>query len=243
VCTLIFAWQVFEDAPILLAANRDEAVGRPSQPPVWRDWGTRTLAPKDEEANGTWLGVNDHDVVVALTNRWLDEDREGDRSRGLLVRDGLGEASAEDAIRTVEQDLDDRSYDGFSLVALDRDGAFLVESGTQRRVRPLKPGIHVVVNVGADGQYSIPDRRQEVGRQQATNADRIRAELRPEPGEDPRHWLSRASEILGDHEYGVCIHEDGFGTKSASLITVCADGVQYEFAAGPPCETTFERVP
>lgn len=242
-CTLIFAWQVFEEAPILLAANRDEVLGRPSQPPARRDWERSTLAPKDEEADGTWLGVNDNDVIVALTNKWLDEDREGDRSRGLLVRDGLGAASAEDAIRTVEQDLDDRTYDGFFLVALDRDSAFLVESGAQRRVTPLKPGIHIVVNVGVDGQYTIPERRDEVGRQQAANADRIRTALRPEPGEDPHHWLGRASDILGDHEYGVCIHEDGFGTKSASLITVGADDVTYEFASGPPCETPFEPVP
>lgn len=241
-CTLIFAWQVFEDVPLLVAANRDEAVSRPSQPPEWRDWETQTLAPKDEAADGTWFGVNDHGVFVALTNRWLDVDIEGDRSRGLLVRDALGAESAQEAVRTVEQDVDDRTYDGFFLVAADRSGAFLVESGPQRQVTPLQPGVHVVVNVGADGQYTIPERRREIGQKQAANADSIITETRPEPGEDPQRWLGRASEILGDHEYGVCIHRDGFGTKSASRLTVADEAVRYEFAPGPPCETPFESV-
>ena len=66
--------------------------------------------------------------------------------------------------------------------------------------------------------------------------------LRPEPGEGSRGWLDRAAGVLGDHEYGVCVHGDGFGTRSSSLVHVAEAGVTYEFADGPPCRTPFERV-
>ncbi|HVQ18590.1 MAG TPA: NRDE family protein, partial [Actinomycetes bacterium] len=33
-CTVILAWQVIPDAPVILAANRDELLARPSDPPM-----------------------------------------------------------------------------------------------------------------------------------------------------------------------------------------------------------------
>jgi hypothetical protein len=242
VCTLTFAWQVFEDAPLLVAANRDEVLDRPSEPPARRDWETDVVAPRDSRADGTWLGYNEHGVVVGITNRWLDADIEGERSRGLLVRDALGAETAEEAVRTVERELVEQTYDGFNLIAADTNAAVLVESGHERRVRALSPGVHVVVNVGADGGYAVPARRQEAGEQQARNADAVRGALKPEPGERPAGWLDRAAAVLGDHEYGVCVHGDGFGTKSASLLWLADDKRRYEFADGPPCESDFERV-
>lgn len=241
-CTFILAWQVFEDAPLLVAANRDEVLDRPAEPPRRRAWETRVVAPKDGRAAGTWLGYNEHGVVVGITNRWLDADIDGERSRGLLVRDALACERAEAAVRTVERELDERTYDGFNLVVADTTAAVLVESGRQRRVRRLSPGVHVVVNVGADGQYTIPSHRQNAGEKQATNAEGIRRTLNPEPGQEPTAWLDRAATVLGDHEFGVCIHGDGFGTKSASLLRVGNDQRRYEYADGPPCETGFEEI-
>lgn len=241
-CTLVLAWQVFEDEPVVVAANRDEYLVRQSEPPARRDWDTTVVAPKDTEAGGTWIGYNEHGVLVALTNRWLDESIEGDRSRGLLVRDALKAESAEAAIRATEQELDERSYDGFNLLAVDESAAILVENGDRRTVRTLEPGVHVVVNVGADGRYQIPSEYEEAGETQAVNADGVRTALRPEPGETGEEWVDRAGTVISDHEYGVCIHRDEFGTKSSSLLTIQQDDVTYQFADGPPCETEFEQV-
>ncbi|MDZ5813317.1 NRDE family protein, partial [Halorubrum sp. AD140] len=105
-CTLTLAWRAFGDAPVALAATRDEALDRPSEPPALRNGDVRYVAPRDAEAGGTWIGVAEDGLVVAVTNRWLDADREGDRSRGLLVRDCLTAASAEAAVRAVERELD-----------------------------------------------------------------------------------------------------------------------------------------
>lgn len=260
-----------------VGANRDEARDRPSSPPAVRGEDPRVLAPRDEKAGGTWLGYNEHGVLVAVTNRWVEGS--GERSRGLLVADALGEPTATAALERVETELRAREYAPFYLVAVDEDDCFVVESGPGRgdtgdgdvgtgdgdgsglgdrddpsrgrrsgsswadgyRVHDLEPGVHVVVNVGFDGDWFVPPARPEAGRHQAANAERIRSELRPRDGESADGWTRRVGEILGDHGYGVCVHGDGFGTRSSSLIRLGDERV-FAFADGPPCEHPYEVV-
>lgn len=241
-CTLTLAWQVFPDAPVVVAANRDEAVDRPSRPPAKLEADPGVVAPQDAEAGGTWIGYNEHGLFVAITNRWAGDDLAGERSRGLLVRDALRQQSAEDAARLVERELRERSYEGFNLVVADATAAVLLEWDGLLAVRNFDPGVHVVVNVGADGDFFVPDARPEIGRRQADNARRLRTALQPDPGESSGGWLDRARDALRDHEFGVCIHGDGFGTRSSSLLSMGDEGVSYRFADGPPCETEYRPV-
>ncbi|MEF8780656.1 MAG: NRDE family protein [Haloferacaceae archaeon] len=269
-CTLTLAWQVFADAPIIAAANRDESIDRSSSPPTVHPSGVgdsgpgsgsgseagpgsrsgsksesvpAALAPTDVRAGGTWIGLNDRGVFATVTNRWTDADLAGDRSRGLLVADCLAAQSALEAARDVERQVTEVEYDGFNLVIADASSAHLLEWDGRLRVRGFAPGVHVVVNVGADGAYSIPAARSELGESQAANADELRGRLQPEPGEAPDAWLDRAGAALADHDAGVCVHADGFGTRSTSLIRVSSDGdVRYDYADGPPCETPAEPV-
>lgn len=240
-CTLIVAWHVFEESPLCAAANRDEATDRPSSPPSVHEGDPAILAPRDDRAGGTWLGYNDEGVLVAITNRWVSGD--GERSRGLLVDDCLRERSVTAAIDLVETELRRRSYAPFHLLVADEEACRLVvHDGDGEFVRHrLSPGVHIVVNVGFDGEWFVPERRPETGRQQARNADRVRAELAPRDEETAAEWTRRAGTILGDHEYGVCIHGDGFGTRSSALLRLGAERA-FEYADGPPCETPFRRV-
>ncbi|MEF8773198.1 MAG: NRDE family protein [Halobacteriales archaeon] len=240
-CTLAFAWQTFEDAPLVAAANRDEAVDRPSVPPRLLQEDPQVVAPRDEEAGGTWIGHNEHGLIAAITNRWVD--LAGDRSRGLLVRDALARESAEDAARFVERAVEADDYAGFNLLVADADAVVYLEWDGRLGARNLPPGVHVVVNVGADGDFFVPEARPDAGAEQADNAVRLRAALRPEPGESADSWRDRAAAAIGDHDYGVCVHGDGFGTRSSSLVTLYADGTaDFAFAPGPPCETAHEPV-
>jgi uncharacterized protein with NRDE domain len=240
VCTLIVAWQVFEDTPICVAANRDEAVDRPSSPPSVRAGDPAILAPRDERAGGTWIGYNEADVLTAVTNRWVPGD--GERSRGLLVEDCLGKRSASAAIDTVESELQRRSYAPFHLFVTDEQTCHLVvhDGDGDGTTHQLSPGVHVIVNVGFDGEWFVPERRPEAGRQQARNAERVGEVLRANI-DTAAEWTERAGTILGDHEYGVCIHGNGFGTRSSSLIRLGTERV-FEYADGPPCEADFRRV-
>lgn len=241
-CTLVVAWQVFADTQVAVAANRDELLGRPSEPPAQIETDPVVVAPTDAEAGGTWIGYNDHGLFVAITNRWTDTDLQGDRSRGRLVRDALREQTAEDASRLIERAVDTTEYEGFNLLVADANAALLLEWDGRLGVQNLEPGVHVVVNVGADGNFVVPSHRPDAGAQQADNATAVRTALQPEPGEQAGEWITRAADVISDHEYGVCIHHDEFGTRSSSLLSVGSDGVSYRFADGPPCETDYEPV-
>jgi hypothetical protein len=274
VCTLTVAWQLF-DEPVVVGANRDEAVDRPAAPPAVRGDGTRFLAPRDERAGGTWIGYNEHGLFVAITNRWTRAGVDsGERSRGLLVRDALERESATAAEAFVRLELGERDYEPFHLLVADAERALLFEHDADLAVSEFAPGLYVVVNAGwaarrrgpADAprpqeteSFFVPGRRPELGEAQRTNATGVRDALEPGSGEDADAWLDRAGEVLGDHDYGVCVHENvpasgasggsgdadaspgGFGTRSSSLVKVGSER-RYDFANGPPCETGFEQV-
>jgi uncharacterized protein with NRDE domain len=225
VCTLVLAWQVFDGTPIAAAANRDEALARPARPPGVVD-DPRVVAPQDEEAGGTWIGYNDAGVFVAITNR--RSDSEGERSRGLLVRDALGRKSASEAVALVRTELADREYAGFNLVIADVTEASLLEWDGVLRTTHFDPGVHVVVNEGHD--------------RAAPKADRIREAVRPSADpESVEAWFDSAKAVMRDHDLGACVHGEGFGTRSSSLIAIdnAGDG-RYWFADGKPCETDYE---
>lgn len=223
-CTLAFAWKTYEDAPLLIGANRDEANDRPSSSPAVRGDAPHILMPRDERAGGTWIGVNEHRLFVAVTNRW--GDREGERSRGLLVADALATESARDAIDLIERELAEYTYAGCNLVIADDTDCVLLEWDGVIRRHDFNPGTHVVVNEGYDDH--------------AEKSSVIRNSLE---GETADAWTDSARDVLSDHDTDTCIHGDGFGTRSSSLITIESEGdVRYLFADGAPCDTPYRRV-
>lgn len=91
-CTLVVATRVWDAAPLVVAANRDEQRARPASPPHrWaRDGDPPIFAPRDLRAGGTWLGVRGASLFVGITNRWGGgTPPTGPRSRGQLVLDAL----------------------------------------------------------------------------------------------------------------------------------------------------------
>src|SRR5206468_4080925 len=87
------AAHVFDGYPLVVIANRDEQLDRASSPPfVWpvaRPGAATFLAPRDDVAGGTWLGVNDKGVFVGITNRYLGPKDDTRVSRGAIVKDAL----------------------------------------------------------------------------------------------------------------------------------------------------------
>lgn len=95
-CTVVLLRRPGLTWPLLLAANRDEMLARPSRPPG-RHWADRpnVVAGMDEQAGGTWLGINDEGVVAAVMNRVGSLGPAPDaRSRGELVLEALDHADA-----------------------------------------------------------------------------------------------------------------------------------------------------
>src|SRR5258708_16723487 len=115
-------FQVAPDAPLIVAANRDERLDRPAVPmTVLREHGPRIVGGRDELAGGTWLAVNEHGVVAGLTNQPSADGRDpGKRTRGELPLAFTQHASAADAVDAVCATLDPAAYNPCSMLVPDR---------------------------------------------------------------------------------------------------------------------------
>src|SRR5579872_1957695 len=89
-CLLALYFRVVEDAPVVVGANREELYARQGEPPRVVDGPLRAVGGVDPQAGGTWLGVNERGMLVAVTNRPRTVVSPQPRSRGLLVRELLG---------------------------------------------------------------------------------------------------------------------------------------------------------
>src|SRR5437773_10408202 len=122
-CLLAMFFRVAEDAPIVVGANREEFYARGGEAPQLLDGPLRSVGGRDPHAGGTWLGVNERGVLVAVTNRRKTHISSLSRSRGHLVRDALGCASAAAAVELATRELEQDRYAGCNLVVADSERA------------------------------------------------------------------------------------------------------------------------
>jgi uncharacterized protein with NRDE domain len=143
-CLLAMLYRAVDGAPLLVAANREEAYARGGTPPALWAEPRAVVAGVDPKAGGTWLGVNAHGLLVAVTNRKLSHPPERPRSRGLLVRDLLATPDALAAADHAARELSAGRYAGCNLVLADSRRALVILAGDWLRVRLLPPGAHAV---------------------------------------------------------------------------------------------------
>src|SRR5580704_7437056 len=117
-CIFSVAYRVFPDCPIFVLTNRDESTERPTlSPRVFESTapeGKRWFGGADQRAGGTWLSVNEHGLLAAVTNRKTDLVADNPRSRGLLCRDVLEGATDQYLLG----ELTSGPYAGFNLIVL-----------------------------------------------------------------------------------------------------------------------------
>jgi uncharacterized protein with NRDE domain len=125
VCTLALYFQLFDGLPLLVAANRDEYYDRPSAEPAVVGTTPRILAGRDLRAGGTWLGANEHGLLVGILNRRANGAALPPlalRSRGQLCMDLLTHNSAAKAAAAIE--ADNHRYNPFTVMFADESNAF-----------------------------------------------------------------------------------------------------------------------
>lgn len=233
-CTLVFAVRPTASLPLAVAANRDEFLARPASPPfVWPSSppSPAVLAPRDEMALGTWLGLNARGVFVGVTNRAGSPRDARLRSRGALVIDALGARSAR-ALHDDLASLDPAAHNPFHLLYADRESAHLTWSdGHTLHRADLAPGLHVVTE-------------RSFGAGDEARADLVRrcfAELGPDLG--PHTLGPILSQHAADPFQATCVHADafGYGTRS-SMVLLLGDEprkTRLFWAEGKPCMTPF----
>ncbi len=127
-CLIGFAFDPQADQPLLLAANRDEFLDRPTQIASWWSDAPQIYGGRDLQAGGTWMAVSRPEFnasglrtcrFAALTNyRDGQSALPGQRSRGELVSRLLGNAEPvpESMHRMSRQGAD---YAGFNLLGFE----------------------------------------------------------------------------------------------------------------------------
>lgn len=231
------------DAPVVIAANRDELYARATRPP--ERLGPGVAGGVDEVSGGTWLALHRNGRFVAVTNqRALETPPPGLRSRGLIVRELVVAADPDAYVNAI----DARDYASMNLVWGDAQTvriAYLRRNGS-RELETLTKGVHVLCNdrIGADGfprgerlgvaiEAALAQTRAWDGlwpKLAVALGDHMRVE--PSPSHLP---VDIARELTA-----TCIHAGHYGTRSASLIALDHGRVSaYRHADGPPCVTPF----
>ncbi len=234
-CTVIFGRRVWPGVDIVLAANRDERLDRASAAPAVASVGGGAMfAPRDLESGGTWIGVNEHGVVVALTNRFGAGPQAGHRSRGAIVRQALGAASAQQAVAALAQ-VSPSTYPGFHCLIADPGDAWVVRpAGDQMCVEPIGPGRLYAMTERSYG--AAPSGREGFLR---SALDRLGAGAEPQPA--AWHELLATHAGAGLAMDGLCVHMDAmnYGTRSAELLRVTEERARsdWQHIEGRPCVT------
>lgn len=232
-CLLALCYRMVEDAPVVVAANREEFYNRPGTPPQLLSGPLRVVAGIDPTAGGTWLGVNERGLLVAVTNRRKSNLPQQPRSRGLLVRDLLHQChTARDATDAASRELDGGQYAGCNILVADAQTAAVLHGGDWLRIRTLPPGLHVLSNGDVN---DASDRR--VGHSLDWLGSRM--------GSTSAECVTAARELCGQaggDGPAICLNGTRRGTVSSSLLVLppaLPQGV-YLHAQGPPDRTPYE---
>jgi uncharacterized protein with NRDE domain len=241
VCTLAVYTGVWSDLPLVIAANRDEFHERPTRGPGPLGRG-RAFGGRDLQAGGSWLALGVDGLAVGVLNRRTDKAADPSlRSRGELCVRLAEEASTEAALASLCAE-DPAAYNPFNLLLADRDAAWVAQNREGGMyVRALPRGLHLLTNLDLNDPTC-----QRISR----STHRFAAMIERYADRGNRESLvASLREILADHLLPLddrrptdqlCIHMDGYGTRSSSVVWIDRDGTpRFLHADGPPCENEF----
>ncbi|MCU0230910.1 MAG: NRDE family protein [Acidobacteria bacterium] len=228
-CTL--SWIVEADGYALLF-NRDERRSRQlAEPPrIDTAGGVRFVAPRDGDAGGTWIFVNEAGVAACLLNLFRDHPfppGEPPVSRGRLVLDLAGAPSAAAAGQALEG-TDLTRYQPFTLALFGRDETprALRWDGTATTRFQLDAQALPLTSSGRDADGVARSRRGTLARLAAQHGGLTLAAL------DDFH----RSHHPDRGPYSPCMHREEAETVSLTTITVQGTAIQLTYQPGAPCE-------
>lgn len=239
-CLLAIHFQSLSEAPLLAAANREEFFHRPARSPRLIEaadgGGSRILCGIDALAGGTWLGVNEQGLFVAVTNRRKQNVPLAPRSRGQLCLDLLACRNAEEAAGRAAGELSSGRYAGANYVCIDAASGSVIHGGDRIERISLEPGLHLIAN----GDLNDPhDARLALARELFS----------ARPAATAAEFLATAKKVCGHYlpdsgpeKPSIVLRASDRGTVSSTLVSLSADprAAVYQYAAGPPDLAPFE---
>ncbi len=232
-CLIALSFSARQDRPLLVAANREEAFHRPALAPHLQPGQPRVVCGIDQTAGGTWLGVNQHGLMVAVTNRPKRIVPLAPRSRGLVCRELLTATSAAEAHRRGIEILERDACAGCNFLCVDQGEGWVIHAGDVLESVALSPGLHLLSN----GDLNDP----HDGR-----LNRVRDAWRAELSGDANGFVAWGEQVCGlgpgpAGEPPIVLRKERRGTVSSSIVAVtpAASESIYRHASGPPDLTPY----
>lgn len=229
-CLILFAYQAHPVYKLIVAANRDEFLQRPTAPiHFWEDEPT-LLAGRDLEKMGTWMGVTKAGRFAAITNyRDPSEVSVGKQSRGTLVKDALiYKGDIAEYMKQLEET--NSQYPGYNLLVGDTEHLYYY-SNVGKSLEKVQPGIHGLSNhlldtgwpkvqKGKEGLSKIIKGENLVENlfELLQNTDRPNDNLLPKTGVSIE-WERILSSLF--------IQTNGYGTRSSTVLLMSDTEIQY----------------
>ncbi|NMM07433.1 NRDE family protein [Polaromonas sp.] len=244
-CLVAFAINSSARWPLVIAANRDEFLNRPTLPlGRWHSsTGQEIIAGRDLRSGGTWLGITPGGRVAFLTNVREAEPPTAPRSRGELVTRWL-EASGDARDFALALEQDGAAYGGFNLVLGDfQTNAWTwltnrLGAASTLHMQALAPGVYGLSNAALNTPWPKTTALQRV------LADALTAQAHA-PTDDTLQdllWTALGNRERTPHEQlpatGVPLAmvameealssafvdfpERAYGTRSSTLLLACA---------------------
>jgi hypothetical protein len=218
-CTL--TWK-YSQGGYELHFNRDESRVRvkATPPSVLTNLPSAVIAPRDPEAGGTWICVNQYGVSLCILNNYRPAERYiGSRSRGLLV-DALNQASTVKMIYQQIEEQDRTRFSPFDLFAFQPDGDVTNIRWDGLNLVETKPTEAFMTSSGFDPIHVIAGRKTQFSQQSSDCLYEFHRSHQP----------SRSAN-------SVCMHRPDAKTLSYSRITVDEKTCRFFYANGSPCST------
>ena len=156
-CLLAIAFNQHPNAPLIVASNRDEFYARPTLPMHW--WqDAPILAGRDQQANGTWMGLSRNGRFAAVTNyRYVPEGgaiETAPLSRGDLVTEFLSSSQnarqwAQSIAATAE------NFGGFNLLIYDGTELVYLNNHNDEQPKILPSGLYALSNGALDSPKGL----------------------------------------------------------------------------------------
>jgi uncharacterized protein with NRDE domain len=254
-CLLVASWKLDDNYPLVIAANRDEKYDRPTLPfTVLRDQEPRTLGGRDLLAGGTWLAVNEYNVVAGLTNTpSINGPDLSRRTRGELPLLLTRHTNAVDCVEEFCRVIHPGQYNPAWLLVGDRNNLFYIALPRDGDpvIRELGAGLYVLENAplfplsskasfvkSRLSRTRAPDETLWISLPLTLSIHESAALLEMRSGDAPS--TSRRVESQAP-----CVHTDDYGTRSAMLIRLATDSNEKPeifVTDGPPCTASFVDV-
>lgn len=233
-CLLAIQYRLVPEAPILVAANREEAYDRPWHNPSIQPGKPRVMCGIDGKAGGTWLGVNQNGLFIGASNRFKFANPVAPKSRGVLCLELLRANSARHAVDIALEELTANKYEGVNFIIADSESGWAVHSHDDTEVVEMEEGLNIIAN----GDMNDPrDERVKLARRLLTL----------QTLDSPVKFLAVASKAfargpVGPDRPSMIMRGQEKGTVSSTLIALGKkprDAI-YQFAAGAPDQARYE---